>query len=160
MEPPFAFSATYDADSARVAARTLFIQMWRPLLPFYVLSPVVGVGGMVFFGAFGLSDLVWLMAGLLLLTVLSSGYLYWSMTRRIASALAGTAQFNLTDTDLGVSRQDRGSGVLPWKVFKFARRDARNLLLFVSNRVAIVIPLSALSDAALNFVTAHVPLKR
>jgi hypothetical protein len=45
-------------------------------------------------------------------------------------------------------------------MFKFARRDTRNLLLFLSNRAAIVIPASALSEAALKFVITRVPEKR
>ena len=133
------------------------MRLGRPLLPFVALTPVVGLGGMVFFGAVGVWSLVWWMAGLLSLTVLSFSYLYWATTRRITLSLMGTANFNLTDTDLSMSRQDRGSSVMPWKMFKFAKRDAKNLLLFFSNRAAVVIPLSSLSEAAISFVIARVP---
>ena len=161
MEPAFAFTATYDPESSRVAARTLFVETWRLVLPFFFLSPVVAIGGIFFFGPFlGVQDVAWFLGCLFLLSVLSSAYLYWTTTRRIVQSLAGTAQFSLTEAELSVSRADRGSHVLPWKMFRFAKLDAKNLLLFLSNRAAIVIPASALSEGAMRFVFAHVPLKR
>src|SRR5688572_30268027 len=135
METPLAFTATYDPESVRIAARTLFVATWRVFLPVVPITPVVAVGGMFFFGSvLGAWDMAWFLAWLLLLSVLSSVYLYWSTTRRIFLSLVGTAQFNLTESDLSMSRPDQGSHVLPWKMFRFAKRDAKNLLLFVSNR--------------------------
>jgi len=161
MEPAFAFTFTYDPESARVAARTLFVETWRVFLPVVLVSPVVTIGGFFLFGSvLGVWDLAWLLAWLLLLSVLSSAYLYWSTTRRIVQSMTGTAQVSLTDSDLSMSRPDLGSHVLPWKMFKFAKRDAKNLLLFMSSRAAIVIPTSALSEGAISFVVAHVHEKK
>ena len=161
MEPSFAFTATYDLESASVAARTLFVQTWRVLLPFGLFTLAMGLAGIVFFGSFlGVWEVAWMLAFLVLMSVLSSAYSYWLTTQRVVRSLVGTAQFNLTEADLSISRPDEGSQVLPWKRFKFAKRDTKNLLLFLSNRAAIVIPASALSEAALKFVITRVPEKR
>ena len=157
MEPAFSFTVSYDAESVVTAARTLFLQLWRrTLMVFTALGVIVGIGGMLYLNTIPeLSFFKWWLLLPLVLLPLSFGHLYWLMSRRLIRSLTGTAHIILTDADFSMS-SERGSSVVPWKTFKFARRDAKNILLFASNGAAAVVPTTGMPEAAVEFALAHV----
>jgi len=155
MPPEFEFSVAYDEDSVRVASRTFFIQVYGRLLRWIVVLFVLSFTAAILLRiASGLSWLNWLIVALVL-SHSSLVYFYWAQARRLVRAFTGTARIRLSATEFSISSA-RGSHVWPWKAFRFARRDPKNVLLFVASAAAVVVPTNGVPQAALDFLVARV----
>ena len=155
MSSVFEFSVTYDEDSVRLASRTFFMQVYGRLLRWIVLLFALSLTVAVLLRiSTGASWLNWLMVALAL-SHLSLVYLYWAQARRMVRAFKGTARVRLTDTELSIA-SERGSHAWPWKAFRFARRDPKNVLLFVARAAAVVVPTNGAPEAAVDFVMVRV----
>ena len=156
MDPAFEFAIVHDADSARAAARVVTMRVWGVLLKMAsVLTPLSVVA--VIWLARELGD-TWLYWVLLLVVVAHAGqaWLIWRQSRRLMKEFMGySARVTLSENDFGLV-SEKGSHVLPWRVFKASQRDSRNLFLFLSKTAAIVIPTKGVSAAAVEFMIDHV----
>jgi hypothetical protein len=147
----------YDEASVRAGAHTLFVQSQRRLV-------WTSLGSLLFcfsvIGAiswwFGFYYLMWFPIGLLTLQLLLLPYAHWTLTRRLLRKLIGTnARFRF-DTDTFSMHSGPESHVLPWRRFQFTRRDARNVLLFLTQRSALIIPTTTSSSNALEFAIERI----
>jgi len=155
--PTFAFAITYDPDSVRAAARTLFLMQQRRMLRFTLGSLIFS--SLVFAGlAWYLSFfwLLWVPLGFLVLDIVLRLFMRWAVARRLDRTMTGkSAQIQLSDTSFSIASES-GSHNLPWKSFKSTRRDAKNLLLCLPRPAAIVIPAATVPEGALEFAEARV----
>ncbi len=155
--PKFAFAITYDPDSVRAAAHTLFLMqqrrtLWRTVgsLAFSFLTTVGISLYLQFFW------MLWIPGGFLVLDVVLRLYVRWAIRRRLERTLTGkSAQIELSDAIFSIA-SDSGSHALPWWSFTSTRRDSSNLLLCFPRYGAIILPAKTVPDGAFEFAEARV----
>jgi hypothetical protein len=155
--PAFAFAITYDADSVKAAAQTLFLMQQRRTLWLSLGSLAfcfVTIGVISWY--FGFFWMLWFPFGLLVLNVSLALYVRWAIRRRLDRTLRNrSAQIELSDTAFSIAGEN-GSHVLPWKNFKSTRRDAKNLFLCFPRPGAIVLPANVAPKGAFEYIEARV----
>ena len=153
----FAFSITYDPDSVRAAAHTLFLMQQRRTLGLSLGSLAccfLTVGGIGLYLHF--FWMLWVPLGFLALDIVLRLYLRWAIRRRLERTLSNkSAQIELSEAAFSISSES-GSHVLPWRSFKSTRRDAKNLFLCFPRPGAVVVPANAAPTGALEFAEARV----
>jgi hypothetical protein len=158
MTAAYEFSITYDQESVRCAARTMFTSTWRrPLIPIIVLGFVLGTGAVFYLNTIPeLAIIKWICVGLVFLPPIGYVYLYRTMSQRMFTQLTGTANIKLTKSKFSLSSA-RGSSTVPWSAFQFLKRDERNILLYTSRIAAVIIPTEGIPDEAVEFLLRRVP---
>ena len=155
--PPFDFAVTYDSESVRAAAHSLFLMQQRRLL-------WISLGGLLFCflttggAAWYLHSLwmLWFPSGLLVLNALLPLYSRRAIRRRLERSMTGkSAQIRLSAADFSIVSEG-GSHILPWKNFVSTRRDPKNLLLCFPRLGAIVIPMRSAPEGAVEFAEARI----
>jgi len=155
--PHFAFSITYDPDSVKVAAHTLFLMQQRRTRWFSLGSLAfcfLTIGGISLYLRF--FWMLWFPASFLVLHIFLRLYVHWAIRRRLERTLTNkSAKIELSEASFSIA-SDSGSHVLPWRNFKSTRRDAKNLLLCFPRFGAIVVPGNTAPVGAFEFAEAHV----
>jgi len=155
--PAFQFAITYDRDSVRAAAGTLFLMQQRRMLVFSLGSLIfcfVTIGAIGWYLHFWW--MFWIPPGFLALHVLLGFYTRWAIARRLDRTMTDkSVQIQFSDASFSLTSEN-GSHVLPWKNFKSTLRDAENLLLCFARPGAIVIPAKAAPAGAVEFAEARV----
>jgi len=155
--PQFAFAITYDPDSVRAAAHSLFLMQQRRTLWLTVGSLAfcfLTIGGISLYLQF--FWMLWVPGGFLALDVVLRLYVRWAIRRRLERTLMGkSAQIELSDATFSIASES-GSHVLPWRSFTSTRRDPSNLLLCFPRPGAIVLPAKTAPNGAFEFAEARV----
>jgi hypothetical protein len=155
--PVFSFAITYDRDSVKASARTLFFIQQKLMLRFslgtlvFTILTAAGISWYIHF-----YWMFWLPLVFLFLQLLLVPFGVWALFRRLDRTMTGTsAQIQFSDASLSIASES-GSHQLPWKNFKFTRRDSKNLLLCFVRPGAIIIPMETAPAEALEFAEARV----
>ena len=155
--PSFAFVVSYDPDSIRAAAHTLFFMQQRRTLWLSLGSLVfcfLTIGGISWYLHF--FWMLWFPLGFLALDIVLRMYTRWAIRRRLERTLTNeSARVELSDAAFSIA-SERGSHVLPWRNFKSTHRDAKNLYLCFPRPGPIVLPANTAPKGAFEFAEARV----
>jgi hypothetical protein len=151
MDTVFEFTIVYDADSAKAAVRVIVLRVWGVLVKATAVLTTLCVVAVVWLARE--DGAAWFYWALIPLVVAHAGqaWMIWRQSQRLMKKFAGSARVTLSEDSFGFASAN-GSHVVPWRLFKAAQRDSRNLFLYVSKTAAIVIPTKGVPPAAVQFM--------
>jgi hypothetical protein len=79
----------------------------------------------------------------------------WSMQRRLMKKLGKSVQVRMTEGDFSIASEGE-SHTYPWSRFNSTLIDERNLYLFFTKRLALVVPTPDMRSDAVEFAIARV----